>query len=126
MTGSWIAESTRYAIYHRDGFACVYCRSTQASGAQLTLDHVVPRGRRGSNAAANLVTCCMACNALRADRSLKAWATFLRALGVPARVVRAIPRRVAAQTAKPIDRAAGRQLAALARNAQWGFSRYVK
>ncbi len=127
MTSSWIADSTRFAIYHRDGFACVYCGAAKAEGAQLTLDHVIPRGRAGAtNAPTNLVTCCMPCNAMRADRSVSAWVAFLQACGVPSEVVSSIPERVTAQTGAAIDRVEGRRLATAAKDPAWGFAKYIK
>lgn len=126
MSSSWIKASTRYAIYHRDAFACVYCGATKADGVQLTLDHVRPRTRGGSHAATNLVTCCTACNVARGDRSLGAWVTLLVEFGVPAEVAAAIPARVRAQAAKPLDRAEGRRLAKALRTRAWGFARYIQ
>jgi len=52
-------------VYRRDGFKCVYC----GSGANLTLDHVLPRSRGGDNSWENLVTCCRKCNAKKDDRT---------------------------------------------------------
>ena len=43
---SWIRPEKRRRIYLRDGYACVYCGGTPA---ELTLDHVQPRGLGGSN-----------------------------------------------------------------------------
>ncbi len=48
----------RTRIFRRDNEECVYCGSTK----QLTLDHVIPRSRGGSNSWDNLVTCCHNCN----------------------------------------------------------------
>lgn len=52
---------------------------------QATLDHVVPRVRRGSNRPNNLITCCAECNAKRAHRSVPKFAAALvsGALGAP-------------------------------------------
>ena len=126
MSASWIKSSTRYAIYHRDGFACVYCGATKADGVQLTLDHVKPRSRDGTHVVTNLVTCCTACNTARADRGIRAWVTLLMEFGVPEDVASAIPARVRTQTAKPIDRAEGRRLAKALRVPSWGFAKYVR
>jgi 5-methylcytosine-specific restriction endonuclease McrA len=52
-------------VYKRDGFKCVYC----GSGANLTLDHVIPRSRGGDNSWENLVTCCRRCNAKKDDQT---------------------------------------------------------
>lgn len=126
MSASWIKASSRWAIYHRDGFACVYCGVTKAAGARLSLDHVTPRVRGGSHAATNLVTCCTACNVARGDLSLRRWVRALIDLSVPEEVAAAIPGRVATQTKKPLDRVAGRRLAAAVSDPTWGFSKYIR
>jgi len=73
----WAYTTTRWAIYLRDGLACVYCRATiqalvkDPDGANfLTLDHVRPRTKAGSNQPSNLVTACYACNTLKGRGSL--------------------------------------------------------
>lgn len=55
----------RNRIYRRDGHKCVYCGSTK----NLTLDHVIPKSRGGSNDWVNLVTSCFKCNLKKADRT---------------------------------------------------------
>jgi len=58
---NWIRKSTRLRIYARDGFRCVYCDSRK----RLTLDHIKPHVRGGSNAPTNLLTACLSCNSRR-------------------------------------------------------------
>ena len=55
----------RNRIYRRDGHRCVYCLSNK----QLTIDHVIPKSRGGSNDWTNLVTCCNKCNVYKSDRT---------------------------------------------------------
>lgn len=55
----------RNRIYKRDGHQCVYCGSSK----NLTLDHVIPKSRGGSNDWINLVTSCFKCNLKKADRT---------------------------------------------------------
>ena len=55
----------RTRIYKRDNHECVYCGSKK----QLTLDHVIPRSRGGSNSWDNLVTCCHNCNVRKANKT---------------------------------------------------------
>jgi 5-methylcytosine-specific restriction endonuclease McrA len=57
-------------IFRRDGFRCVYC-GLVFPGAELTVDHVQPRVKRGDHSAGNLVTACAACNARKGGRA--AW-----------------------------------------------------
>jgi 5-methylcytosine-specific restriction endonuclease McrA len=49
---------SRANIFKRDGYECVYCGSKK----HLTLDHVLPKSRGGTNEWTNLVTCCSKCN----------------------------------------------------------------
>ncbi len=55
----------RNRIYKRDGYECVYCGSKR----NLTLDHVVPKSRGGTNDWTNLVTSCMKWNLKKANRT---------------------------------------------------------
>ena len=59
---------SRTNVYRRDGFACQYC-GVQPGVHELTLDHVVPRARGGRTEWTNIVTCCVGCNARKADRT---------------------------------------------------------
>ncbi len=71
---NWVRQSTRLAIYLRDGLSCVYCGTSIEDGAQLTLDHIVPVSKGGENKAVNLVTCCHRCNCSRGNRTMPAFA----------------------------------------------------
>lgn len=53
-----ITKQKRQRIYKRDGNACVACGST----SELTLDHIVPLARGGTNLDSNLRTLCHSCN----------------------------------------------------------------
>ncbi len=74
---NWIAQSTRLAIYLRDGLACAYCSRGIEDGATLTLDHIKPYSKGGNNKPANLVTCCRHCNSARGNRPMR---TFVKAV----------------------------------------------
>jgi len=65
----WIRMALRLAIYARDNYECVYCGARD----NLTLDHLRPRSKSGSNKPSNLVTACVSCNASRGD---KPWRQF--------------------------------------------------
>lgn len=103
----WIRRSTRLAIYHRDGFACVCCGAGAEESATLTLDHLVACEIGGSNDPSNLVTMCRSCNSSKQDKTARQWYRALRAQGINANAVR---QRIARRVAKPIDRAEGRRL----------------
>lgn len=113
---NWIRRTTRFAIYHRDGFRCVYCLSgaEDAHGSGLTLDHVVPGTSGGTNDPTNLVTCCGACNSAKKDRTPRQWYAYLRGRAVRTRV---IAQRVRRHLQRPIDRVEGRRLVAMRRAA---------
>jgi HNH endonuclease len=71
---NWIRPVKRLAIYLRDGLACAWCGESIEDGAKLTLDHLTPHSRGGSNDQTNLVTCCHRCNSSRGNRSVKSFA----------------------------------------------------
>ena len=76
-TGQWIRREKRLAIYIRDGFRCQYCGRDlrRAAPADVTLDHLTPASRGGSNDATNLITTCRHCNCARQDRPWRRYAT---------------------------------------------------
>ena len=56
-----------HKIFLRDRFQCRYCGFDGReflAWQQLTLDHVVPKNAKGTDANNNLVTCCSACNSI--------------------------------------------------------------
>jgi hypothetical protein len=54
----------RQNIFKRDGNKCVYC----GSKSRLTIDHLIPRAKGGTNTWKNLVTCCGHCNVKKGDK----------------------------------------------------------
>ncbi len=55
---------TRFNLFLRDGFACVYC----GSGHELTFDHVIPRRLGGETSWTNIVAACSKCNLKKGGR----------------------------------------------------------
>lgn len=55
----------RRRVYDRDHHACAYCGSSK----HLTIDHIIPKSKGGSNTWTNLITCCYSCNLKKADRT---------------------------------------------------------
>jgi 5-methylcytosine-specific restriction endonuclease McrA len=105
---NWIRLSTRLAIYHRDGFACVYCGAAgEELGTGLTLDHLVAQEIGGSSRPDNLVTACHQCNSAKQHLTIRGWLARLRARGIDTATV---ARRVRALVRRPLDRAEGRRL----------------
>lgn len=65
---------TRQNIFKRDGYTCQYCGTHK----DLTLDHVVPRSKKGKSTWSNLVTACKRCNARKGNYSPEAAGLRLR------------------------------------------------
>ncbi|MAN74261.1 MAG: HNH endonuclease [Henriciella sp.] len=55
---------TRFNVFLRDGFQCVYCGAHE----ELTFDHVVPRSRGGRTSWTNIVAACSPCNLKKGGR----------------------------------------------------------
>jgi len=60
-------------IYERDNFTCQYCGWNGSKDydsfyiAVLSVDHIVPISRAGTDDDSNLVLCCHACNLSKSD-----------------------------------------------------------
>lgn len=52
---------TRPNILHRDDYTCQYC-GKRGPASEMTIDHVQPRSRGGTNDWLNVVTACSPCN----------------------------------------------------------------
>lgn len=57
---------TRKNLLHRDGHTCQYCGH---AGDDLTLDHVLPKSRGGTDTWDNMVTACVRCNVHKGNRT---------------------------------------------------------
>jgi 5-methylcytosine-specific restriction endonuclease McrA len=57
------------AVVARDGYFCRYCGCDNA----LTLDHVQPRSRGGSDDPVNLALACKPCNSSKGARTPAEW-----------------------------------------------------
>ena len=56
-----ISKKTRFEIFKRDGFRCLYCGQVPPA-VILEVDHVVPVSKGGADDEHNLATSCFACN----------------------------------------------------------------
>lgn len=56
-----VSTRTRFEIFKRDGFRCLYCGATPLQ-RPLHVDHVLAIANGGDNSQANLVTACGDCN----------------------------------------------------------------
>ena len=59
---------TRKNLMYRDHYTCQYCEIKSHS---LTIDHVVPRSKGGTDAWDNVVACCQKCNVKKGNRTPK-------------------------------------------------------
>ena len=59
---------TRKNLMYRDHYSCQYCRIKSHS---LTIDHVIPRSKGGTDAWDNVVACCQQCNVKKGNRTPK-------------------------------------------------------
>jgi HNH endonuclease len=59
-----LPSARKMAIFRRDGFACKACGADQ----NLTIDHVIPELKGGSNEDENLQTLCRKCNSKKGSR----------------------------------------------------------
>jgi len=60
-------QPLRRAIHAREGGRCFYCLR-RLIRERRCIDHVVPLAKLGTNSYRNLVSCCLDCNSLKADR----------------------------------------------------------
>ena len=69
----WIHPKLRRELYERDDWTCYVCLERLDAGTPvnepdaLTLDHIVPRSKGGSDHPENLKTCCRGCNVRKSD-----------------------------------------------------------
>lgn len=107
---NWCRQSTRLAIYLRDGLACAYCGHSVEDGATLSLDHVTPVSKGGGNQATNLVTCCARCNSSRGNRSVADFAGAVAGYLNHGATADEIIRHVRNTTRRALPRAEARKL----------------
>ena len=60
----------RKNIFLRDKFVCQYCGKIHNPN-DLTIDHLIPRSKGGSNSWENVVTACRKCNQKKGHKSLR-------------------------------------------------------
>ncbi len=57
---------TKKNILKRDNYRCQYCGKWEPD---LTIDHVIPKNRGGTESWENLVACCHKCNSFKGNRT---------------------------------------------------------
>ena len=114
---NWIRREKRLALYLRDGLACVYCGERVEDGAQLTLDHLRPYSKGGTNHEMNLVTACHRCNSRRGSRTVRGFCRAVSAYLNHNIAAREIERHVRRCAARQINVQAARAL--IERRGNW-------
>lgn len=64
-----LSKKTRFEIFKRDGFKCIYCGSHPPE-VILEVDHIDPVSKGGDDSPTNLITSCFDCNRGKSDRLL--------------------------------------------------------
>jgi 5-methylcytosine-specific restriction endonuclease McrA len=59
-----VSKAKRRRVFERDGLACVAC----GTGEELSIDHVIPIAKGGTNDESNLQTMCAPCNNAKGNR----------------------------------------------------------
>ena len=65
-----IPSPLKLAVYLRDEMSCVYCGRGVEADIEMSVDHVIPSSKNGSDTGDNLVTACKRCNNAKGDSSL--------------------------------------------------------
>jgi DNA-directed RNA polymerase specialized sigma24 family protein len=90
-----LSPEIRARIFARDGYRCRRCRKR----ARLTIDHIIPRTKGGTDDDENLRVFCLSCNAAKGDRDDPRFSLVLgaQAEAAIAAATQAIKERDAAQ-----------------------------
>ncbi|MDY7022511.1 MAG: HNH endonuclease [Cyanobacteriota bacterium] len=63
-----IPPAVRKYVFERDHYHCQSCKKTNQE-TELTIDHIIPLAKGGSNDISNLQTLCRSCNVRKRDYS---------------------------------------------------------
>ena len=107
---NWLPKARRLAIYLRDGLACAYCGASVEDHARLSLDHLRPYSKGGTNETSNLVTACGRCNSSRGTRTVRGFCRVVAAYLNHGVSVEAIEQHVRHTAARKIDLPAAKAL----------------
>jgi len=69
MSKSYIPQALRQAVAERCQHRCSYCQTAQRlTGAEFTIDHIIPEFLGGGTTLGNLCLACWGCNLFKHDR----------------------------------------------------------
>jgi 5-methylcytosine-specific restriction endonuclease McrA len=108
---NWCRQEKRLAIFLRDGLACTWCGDGVEDGVRLSLDHIIPASKGGSNHESNVVTACVHCNKGRKALSVAKFATVVAARSRASAAT--IKRRVRRTAGRPLNVAQAKAMIAL-------------
>ena len=114
---NWLPKARRLAIYLRDGLACAYCGASVENDAKLSLDHLKPYSKGGTNETSNLVTACFSCNSGRGNHTVRGFCRVVAAYLNNGVTGAEIERHVRNTAARKIDKAAAKAL--IERRGSW-------
>ena len=115
-----ISKPKRLALWLRDGLGCAYCGASVENDAKLSLDHLKPYSKGGTNTPTNLVTACQRCHSGRGTRSLRAFCRAVAAYLNNGVTGAEIERHVRNTAARKIDTPAAKAL--IERRQSWAES----
>lgn len=130
LSGAWLRDTTRLALYLRDNLSCRFCKSHlsefDSATRQLSADHLNSRNELGfaDNSSANLVTVCISCNSSKKDMPWREFAgivaerTGQRKATVLARIYRARKSPLKRKWAREVFASSDRSLTVALQNLQ--------
>ena len=69
MSNTYIPRALRRSVAERCGYRCSYCQTAQqVTGAEFTIDHIIPESLGGRTTENNLCLACWYCNVTKNDR----------------------------------------------------------
>ncbi|MGB3613157.1 MAG: HNH endonuclease signature motif containing protein [Elainellaceae cyanobacterium] len=113
-------RKSRWKVYRRDGFRCVYCQK-RVKADQLTLDHVIPKAHGGSDKMRNLVAACFECNSAKGSMDPKTWVTYLGTISDNIAQVGKVDGLITRITSDPVYRKQERQAREAALEEAWQY-----
>jgi 5-methylcytosine-specific restriction endonuclease McrA len=81
-----------HSLMHQFNGRCTYCMTVVHVGTvtepwHATIDHVIPKARKGPDTVANRVLCCMRCNSVKGDMTGDEFRYFMRTKMLPSSYV---------------------------------------
>ena len=60
--GNRVNPQVKLTVIRRDGFKCIYCKTIGTQKNYLTVDHIFPLSKGGTNRQKNIACSCRECN----------------------------------------------------------------